>query len=272
MTRRWAVLALVVFLVLFVAGDDTLPAVGDVSPPPTTPLPPLEALPGAAFNTGGGNIDDDAGRIDTSEGSRHTSGSEAPAPEGNTAGAVLGSASTSESPSSPDASGPVPSATTPSQHDTGGDGHANVITAMDKVEAMHIPSEASGPVPTRPSQPDSGDSRADGFAATEEGEAMRYPTPSPPIDAVPEGDGGFLIEEEDGRHGLVEYIAPEDQAIEVLINMAGRGLSVVVSGALVGFRHARMAVLRAARRISRSVHAIGQFWHAVVFMRCASLH
>jgi len=259
MTKRWAVMVLVVFLVLFVAGDDTLPAVGGVAPPPTSPLPPLEALPGAAFNTGGGNLDNDAGRIGTSEGSRRTSGSEVPAPEGNTAGAVLGSASTSESPSSPDASGPVPSATTPSHHDTGGDSHANVITAMDKVEAMHIPSEASGPVPTRPSQPDSGagNSRADGFAATEEGEATLYPTPSPQIDAVPEGDGGFLIEEGDGRHGLVEYIAPEDQAIEVLINMAGRGLSVVVSGALVGFRHARMAVLRAARRISRSVHAIG---------------
>lgn len=100
---------------------------------------------------------------------------------------------------------------------------------------------------------DAGDGRTDGVAAKEKGDDLHAsPSMSSPPDAAP-SDGGFVIEEDESNHGLVEYSAPEDQAIDHLITMAGKGLSVVVSGAVVGIRHARMVVLRAVRRINRCV-------------------
>jgi hypothetical protein len=62
---------------------------------------------------------------------------------------------------------------------------------------------------------------------------------------------GFVIEQEDARHGLVEYDpAPEDQALDHLISMASKGLRVVASGAVVGFHRAREVVMRTARKLS----------------------
>lgn len=61
---------------------------------------------------------------------------------------------------------------------------------------------------------------------------------------------GFVIEQEDARHGLVEYTAPEDQALDHLISMASKGLRVIASGAVVGFHRTREVVMRTARKLS----------------------
>ena len=61
----------------------------------------------------------------------------------------------------------------------------------------------------------------------------------------------FVIEEEVANHGLIEYTAPEDQALDHLIRMASKGLRIITSGAVVGFQRARLVVMRTARRIAR---------------------
>jgi hypothetical protein len=61
----------------------------------------------------------------------------------------------------------------------------------------------------------------------------------------------FVIEEEVSNHGLIEYTAPEDQALDHLFRIASKGLRIITSGAVVGFQRARLVVMRTARRIAR---------------------
>jgi len=89
---------------------------------------------------------------------------------------------------------------------------------------------------------------------TNAGAAARESDRERPQDAIGDhvhdaGDVGFVIEEEEANHGLVEYSAPEEQALDHLINIASKGLRTLASGAVVGFHRVRMVVTRAASRI-----------------------
>ena len=102
------------------------------------------------------------------------------------------------------------------------------------------------------------DERKNADAAPDSGEgdpahiSAGLPPPPPSVagDNHTPHDAEFVIEEDDvANHGLVEYSAPEEQALDHLINMASRGLQTLASSAVLGFHRARMVVTRAADRV-----------------------